>query len=41
MTTMRRGQAMHLRNYIRQIEPTAFILITSSSEIIGKGFLTN
>ncbi len=41
MTTMRRGQAMRLRNYIRQIEPTAFILITSSSEIIGKGFLTN
>ncbi len=41
MTTMRRGQAMHLRNYIRQVEPTAFMLITNSSEIIGKGFLTN
>ncbi len=41
MTTMRRGEAMHLRNYIRQVEPTAFMLITNSSEIIGKGFLTN
>ncbi len=41
MTTMRRGEAMHLRNFIRQAEPTAFMLITNSSEIIGKGFLTN
>lgn len=41
MTTMRRGQAVRLRNYIRSAEPTAFMLITNSSEIIGKGFLTN
>ncbi len=41
MTTMKRGQAVRLRNYIRQVEPTAFILISNSSEIIGKGFLTN
>ncbi len=41
MTTMRRSQAVRLRNYIRQVEPTAFMLITNSSEIIGKGFLTN
>lgn len=41
MTTMRRVQAVKLRNYIRSVEPTAFILITNSSEIIGKGFLTN
>lgn len=41
MTSMSRGQAVRLRNYVRSVEPTAFIMITSSSEIIGKGFLTN
>lgn len=41
MTTMKRGQAVRLRNFIRRTEPTAFILISNSSEIIGKGFLTN
>lgn len=41
MTTMKRGQAMRLRNYIKRTEPGAFILISNSSEIIGKGFLTN
>lgn len=40
MTTMKRSQAIKLRNYIRDVEPTAFILISNSSEIIGKGFLT-
>ena len=40
MTTMKRAQALKLRNYIRQVEPTAFMLISNSSEIIGKGFLT-
>ena len=40
MTTMKRGQALKLRNYIRQVEPSAFMLISNSSEIIGKGFLT-
>ena len=39
-TTMKRAQALTLRNYIRQVEPTAFMLISNSSEIIGKGFLT-
>ena len=41
MTTMKRAQALKLRKYIRSVEPTAFILISNSSEIIGKGFLTN
>lgn len=41
MTTMKRSQAVKLRNYIRTVEPEAFILISNSSEIIGKGFLTN
>ncbi len=41
MTTMRRSQAVKLRNFIRQAEPNAFMLISNSSEIIGKGFLSN
>lgn len=41
MATMKRGQALKLRNYIRSVEPTAFIFISNSSEIIGKGFITN
>lgn len=40
MTTMKRSQALKLRNYIRTVEPTAFMLISNSSEIIGKGFMT-
>lgn len=39
LTTVKRGQAVWLRNYIRRREPDAFILISNSSEIIGKGFL--
>ena len=39
MTTMKSAQAVKLRNYIKMVEPTAFIQITNSSEIIGKGFL--
>ena len=38
LTVMKRGQAVQLRNYVRQVEPTAFMMITNSSEIIGKGF---
>ncbi len=38
MTTMRRSQAIRLRNFIRKQEPNAFIMIENSSEIIGKGF---
>lgn len=41
MTTMKRGQAVQLRNYIRNVEPTAFMMVTNSSEIIGKGFLSS
>lgn len=41
MTTMKRSQAVKLRNYIRRVDPKAFILISNSSEIIGKGFLSN
>ena len=38
ITIMKRSQAVELRNYIREHQPTAFIAITNSSEIIGKGF---
>lgn len=38
MTAMRRSQAICLRRYVKQTDPHAFILITSTSEIIGKGF---
>ncbi|MCI8402792.1 MAG: YitT family protein [Lachnospiraceae bacterium] len=38
LTVMKRSQAVQLRNFVRRSEPTAFITITNSSEIIGKGF---
>ena len=38
LTVMKRGQAVQLRNYIKLNEPSAFMMITNSSEIIGKGF---
>jgi uncharacterized membrane-anchored protein YitT (DUF2179 family) len=38
LTVMNRSQAVNLRKYIRQIDPNAFILITNTSEIIGRGF---
>lgn len=38
ITIMKRSQAVELRNFIRRNQPSAFIAITNSSEIIGKGF---
>lgn len=38
ITVLKRSQAVQLRNFIRHCEPTAFITITNTSEIIGKGF---
>ncbi|MGO5051474.1 YitT family protein [Lachnospiraceae bacterium LCP25S3_G4] len=37
-TAMNRTQAIKLRNFIKEQEPSAFILISNTSEIIGKGF---
>ncbi|MCX7771526.1 MAG: YitT family protein [Clostridia bacterium] len=37
-SVMSRKQALDLRNYIRQVDKNAFITITNTSEIIGKGF---
>ena len=38
MTVLTRGQAQHLRRFVRRNDPHAFITIVNSSEIIGKGF---
>lgn len=38
VTVMNRSQAVQLRQFIRNAEPSAFILITNTSEIIGRGF---
>ncbi len=37
-TALNRPQAVKLRNYINENQPQAFILISNTSEIIGKGF---
>ena len=37
-TALNRQQAVKLRNYIKEEDPAAFILISNTSEIIGKGF---
>ena len=38
LTVMKRSQAVQLRNFVKKMEPDSFIMITNSSEIIGKGF---
>lgn len=38
MTAQGKKQALHLQNVIRQKDPHAFVLVTNTSEIIGKGF---
>jgi uncharacterized membrane-anchored protein YitT (DUF2179 family) len=38
LTVMNRSQAVLLRKHIKQIDPDAFLLITNTSEIIGRGF---
>lgn len=37
-TALNRQQAVRLRNFIKTEDPSAFILISNTSEIIGKGF---
>lgn len=39
MTVVKRSQAILLRSFICVSEPDAFLVITNSSEVIGKGFL--
>lgn len=38
MTVMSRHEAVLLRKYVRQIDPSAFVLIMNTGEIVGKGF---
>ncbi len=38
LVVLKRSQAVKLRRFIKEIEPNAFMMITNSSEIIGKGF---
>lgn len=39
LTALSRAQAVALRVYIKSADPHAFILVTNSSEIFGKGFM--
>jgi len=41
VTVMSRSQAMALRRHVHLIDPHAFMIITASTEIVGKGFLKN
>ncbi|MDF2588146.1 MAG: hypothetical protein K0S41_1987 [Anaerocolumna sp.] len=38
LTVMNRSQAVQLRKFIKISEPEAFVLITNTSEIVGRGF---
>lgn len=38
LTVVTRRQAVQLRHFIKSVEPTAFVIVTSTSEIIGRGF---
>ena len=40
ITVLKRGQAFALKQYIKSVDPKAFTIITSSSDIFGKGFRT-
>lgn len=39
LTALSRAQAVALRRHLKSVDPHAFMLITNSSEIFGKGFL--
>lgn len=38
LTVLKRGQAVALQHYVRKCDPHAFVIISNTSEIIGKGF---
>ena len=40
-TVCRRREAIMLQRYIKSVDPGAFTIITTSSEIIGSGFREN
>lgn len=39
ITVCRRSEALRLKRRIKQIDPGAFMIVTKSSEILGKGFM--
>lgn len=41
MTVCRRSEAIRLRKKVKEIDPHSFIIITKTSEIMGKGFRDN
>ena len=41
ITVLGRSQALALRKFIHTADPHAFMIITQSTEIVGKGFLNN
>ncbi len=41
MTVCRRSEAIKIRNFAQQVDPHSFIIITKTSEIMGKGFRDN
>jgi hypothetical protein len=38
LTVLSPSQAVKLRNFIKEHDPKAFLLVSNTSEIIGKGF---
>lgn len=38
LTVMKRREAVLLRKYVKQVDPSAFVLIINTGEIVGKGF---
>ena len=38
ITVCRRSEAFRLKKYARQVDPSSFVIVTSTSEIIGRGF---
>ena len=41
ITVCRRSEALRLRKKVKEIDPHSFIIITKTSEIMGKGFRDN
>ena len=38
ITVLTRTQAGMLKKYLKEVDPSAFTVITNSSDIVGKGF---
>ena len=38
LVACKRYEALRLRQKVREVDPSAFLFITNTSEIIGKGF---